>query len=444
MLAPLLLCLLPQADVASPGDEPADSTRFRGSRGNSVIAGGTVPSRWKEDSNVAWTADVEGSGWSSPIVIGDRVLLSSAVDPGGMEPANMSAGTRDPSTMGRGAKPEGELTFRLTCLELASGKTLWTRDVGQCAPKYGIHRSNTFATESPTTDGERVFVTFGALGTLAAFDLEGEPLWQVETGVFPTGNDFGWGISLITHDGLVFLQNDNEERSFLAAFDAETGEQRWRAERPRGTSWGTPTIVTHEERTMLVACGPNTVVAYAPSSGEVLWSVEGIGGSFSSSPAYDEEHVYFGNSGPMSRGPLIAVPLDAEGTLDLRGQEPAPIAWRKERAGPGFASPVVHDGLVYVVASTNVLGCYDAATGEEVYRERLEGIVTVVASPWVVGDELYILDEEGKTAVVTTGPTFELLHVNELPGLYWSTPAIAEDVLLVRESKQLYCIRASS
>ncbi len=437
-LVPALLCLA--AAAPQEGAEVA-WTRFRGPEATGVLAERAYPASWGPDENVAWTVDVDGSGWSSPVVLGERLYLTAAIDPAGAGPVGMASGVRDPSTMGRGGKPEGALTFQLTCRNLADGELVWSTDVGSRVPAYGVHRSNTFATETPATDGERLFVTFGALGELVAYDLAGEELWRAETGVFSTGNNFGWGTSVVAGQGLVFLQNDNEEDSFLAAFDAETGERAWRMERPEGSSWGTPILMGTESSASLVAAGPDTVIAYEPTTGDVLWRVQGIGGSFSSSITYDDERVYFGNSGPMSRGPLVAVPRDASGLLDLKAEEPAPIAWKVGRAGPGFASPIAHDGLIYIVASTNILTCHEAATGKQVYKERLADLDTVVACPWIAGEELHVLDEAGTTVVVRAGREFEILRTNRLPGLYWGTPSVAGKSLLLREASQLHCIR---
>jgi len=436
---PTLPCLLL---LALSTDQPnADWNRFRGPEGRAVLAERQHPERWDAQTNIAWSIDVGGSGWSSPIVVDGKVYLTAAHSGAGEEPAGFTAGASDPSTYAGAAKPEKEWSFHLSCRSLADGKELWTREVGKRVPPYGVHKSNTFATETPATDGERIFVTFGGLGELVAFDLDGKQLWRVETGVFKTGNDFGWGISLVAADGAVYFQSDNEESSYIAAFDAATGEERWRADRAQGTSWGTPILTRDSEPPVVIACGPDTVTAYRARDGVEVWKLQGVGGSFASSPTIDDERVYFGNSGPMSRGPLIAVPRDAQGVLDLAADEPPPIAWKADRSGPGFASPVAYDGLVYVLGSTAVLACHDAATGERLWRERLPDAAQVVASPWVAGDALFILDEAGTTFVIDAGRDFKLRHTNSLPGLYWGTPSVAGDALLLRDATRLYCIR---
>lgn len=430
------------AAASQEGSAGSSWSRFRGDAGSSLLNERAFPSTWDAETNIAWAVDVEGSGWSSPIVVGDRVFLTAAVGAEDSGPAGMNEGVRDPSTMGQAPPPADALTFRLTCRSLADGSLTWSRDVGQRVPAYGVHRSNTFATESPTSDGERVFVTFGALGELAAYDLEGEELWRVETGVFKTGNNFGWGISLVTAGGLVFLQNDNEESSFLAAFDAATGEEAWRADRNQGTSWGTPVLWDAGGVERLVACGPDSIIGYDPATGEEAFRVEGFGGSFSSSPTVDAERLYTGNSGPMSRGPLMAIPAGLEGTVDMKAEDP-PIAWNASRSGPGFASPVTADGLVYVIGSSTILACHDATTGERLWRERLPDAAQVVACPWIAGGDLFLLDEAGTTFVVPVGPEFEVTRVNKLEGLFWATPSVAGDSLLLREAGKLYCVRAT-
>ncbi|MEM7306377.1 MAG: PQQ-binding-like beta-propeller repeat protein [Planctomycetota bacterium] len=436
MLLTALLAFLP-ADPFNASDWP----RFRGADGTGSLADRAYPEEWDGEDNVAWTVDVPGAGWSSPVVVGGRIYVTTAVQPGGKGPAGFQEGVSDPMTRGQsGEKPTEEVAFQLLCLGLDGGDTLWTREVGKLVPEYKVHPSNTYATSTPASDGERLFVTYGALGQVICFDLEGEEKWRVDIGVHKTGSDFGWGISLVADGGLVFVQNDNEEASFLAALDAATGSERWRVERGKGTSWGTP-ILLAGERPQLVACGADTVVSYAPDSGEELWRLTGMGSSFSSSPTSDGSHVFFGTSGPMSRGPLVAVPADAEGTIDIKDKEPA-VAWVTDRAGPGFPSPVEHDGMLYVLGSPTQVACYDTASGERLWRERLPDAATLVASPWVAGGELNVLDEEGRTFVMKAGREFELLRTNYLDGLFWSTPSVAGEALLVRSASRLHCIRA--
>jgi outer membrane protein assembly factor BamB len=443
MTLSLLLVLLPALPIPQETGAPeATWPGFRGARGDSVVPAGH-PVRWSADENLAWRRALPGGGWSSPIVVGDLVVVTTAVRAAGAGPVGMDAGVSDMATGGEGQSPEHEYGFQVHAFALADGAPVWDVELGAEVPDYNVHPSNTFATETPATDGERIFVTFGGLGAVTALDLAGEELWWVETGVFQTANDFGWASSLVAADGLVFVQNDNEEASFLIALSAEDGEEAWRVERPLGTAWSTPVLWPNGDGVDLVVCGAGTVTGYAPDTGAVRWSLEGIVGSFSSSPGSDGSRLFLGNSGSRTGGPLVAVGQGADGAQALAPDELGWLDWVVDRAGPGLASPVAASGLVFVLGSNAVLGAYDAASGEEVWRERLPDGATVVASPWTDGERVYVLDETGTTFVVRAAREFELVGTCELEGLYWATPSVAGNSLLMRSSDELICVRAA-
>ena len=341
----------------------------------------------------------------------------------------------------RAKPPSKAVAFEIHCLNFEDGTLLWKQVVESRKPKHKIHPSNTYATETPATDGQHVYVYFASIGVVACFDLDGKEVWKREIGSFPSGNGFGTGSSLALADGMVYIQCDNDESSFLVAMDAKTGNDAWRVEREGRTSWSTPVLWSNKTRKELVVCGSGFVTSYEPKSGEVLWNLTGMGGSFTSSPATDKDRIYFGNSGPGSRGPLVAVKAGASGDIDLRAGEAEQdgLAWSVRSAGPGMASPVVVNGFLYVVSS-GILGCYDAETGDRVYRERLPEMSSAASSLIGTADHVYILGEQGKTAVVKVGQDYELVAENLVEGLFWSTPAVVENQLLLRSATQLYCI----
>ena len=292
------------------------------------------------------------------------------------------------------------------------------------------------------TDGERVFTFFATTGTLVAWDLDGNQLWKKELGSYPAGNGFGTGSSLAVFDGHVFVQLDNDQQSFVAAYDTQTGNQQWRDDRTTKTSWSTPLIWNHAQQTELVTCGAGVVTSYNPSNGEIVWQLSGMQSAFSGSPAIDAEQIYFGNSGPMSAGPLVAVRAGTSGEVELDGKFKADeIAWSRVKSGPGMASPVVAAGYLYIPGRGGILNCYDTATGERKYKERVQGMSTVVASLWADEERVFMLDEKGTTHIVQAGPEFAVVGTNTLEDLFWSTPTIAGDTLLLRGVEKLYCIR---
>ncbi len=397
------------------------------------------PAQWSADTNLAWAVPLTGSGWSSPVVVGERIFLTSAESDDAGKPKGMMAGVASMATY-RSAKPK-QYRYVVSCLSLADGSELWKQAVGESTPAV-IHPSNTYATESPATDGERVFTFFATTGTLVAWDLEGNELWKKELGSFPAGNGFGTGSSLAVFDGHVFVQLDNDQQSFVAAFDTQTGQQQWRDDRPTKTSWSTPLIWSHAQQTELVTCGAGVVTSYNPSDGKVVWRLTGMQSAFSGSPAIDAKQIYFGNSGPMSAGPLVAVRAGTAGEVALDGQFKADeIAWSRLKSGPGMASPVVAAGYLYIPGRGGILNCYDTTTGERHYRERVEGMSTVVASLWADEQRVFLLDEKGTTHIIQAGPDFAVLGTNKLDDLFWSTPTIADETLLLRGVEKLYCIR---
>lgn len=434
IVAPIFLLLsLSLALVADEG-----WNQFRGSIGGKLPAV-EHPFEWSEDSNIAWTAPMKGSGWSSPLVLGDRVYLTSAVSEGGDRPKGMMAGVASMRSF-RNAKLDNH-EFIVSCYDLNTGEEFWSKTVGEMVPPV-VHPSNTYATESPATDGERIITFFATTGTLVGWDPDGNELWRQELGTYKSGNGFGTGSSLAILDNQVFVQFDNDESSFVAAYESETGEQLWRDDRSGKTSWSTPMIWEHSGRKELVTCGSDIVTAYNPADGTVIWQLSGMKSGFSGSPAIDSGRIYFGTSGPMSAGPLVAVKAGTEGEIELdRNFESEKVAWSRTRSGPGMASPVVANGHLFITGSIGILNCYDTETGERVYKKRVSDMKTVVASLWADEDRVFILDENGTTHIIAAGPEFNVLGTNQLDDLVWSTPTIAGDTLLIRGVDKLYCIR---
>ena len=340
----------------------------------------------------------------------------------------------------RFAKPEKQ-TYVVHCLSLKDGKSLWSKVVGESTPPI-VHPSNTYATESPATDGKHVFTFFATTGSLIAWDTDGNQLWRKELGSYKSGNGFGTGSSLAIADGHVFVQFDNDENSFVVAFETTSGKEAWKVARPAKTSWSTPLIWKNKSRTELVTCGSDIVTSYEPTTGKVLWVLSGMKSSFSASPAADKERIIFGNSGPMSAGPLVSVPAGASGTIKLDGGfKSDKVEWSRTRSGPGMASPVIAKGGLLIPGRSGVLNCYDVTSGERVFQKRVSGMGTVVASMWADDSQVFMLDEKGNAFLFEAGTEFKQLGKNKIDDTFWSTPAVIGDTLLLRGVDKLYCIR---
>lgn len=434
MRIPSVLSLLLLASTAAAGDWQ----QFRGGTAGKLEKV-SHPQEWNAQTHVAWAVPMTGSGWSSPVVVGDRIFLTAAVPEDGSRPKGMMAGVSSMRTY-RSAKPVMH-RFVVSCLSVTDGQQLWSRSVDELIPPV-MHPSNTYATESPATDGEHLLTFFATTGRLIAWDLDGTEIWTANVGTYKSGNGFGTGSSLAMTDGKVFVQSDNDENSFVVAFDAETGEQVWRDDRPTKTSWSTPIVWKTNGMSELVTCGSGVVTSYNPIDGSVLWKLSGMQSGFSASPAIGADRIYFGQSGPGSAGPLVAFPAGRRGEIRLDDDfESDQIAWSTTKSGPGMASPVVSKGLLYIPGSGGILNCYDEATGDRVYRTRVPNMATVVASLWADDERVFILDENGTTHVVQSGPEFKVLATNRIDDLFWSTPAIAGAALLLRGVEKLYCVR---
>lgn len=443
MIPTLFIGLL--GSISSGG---SDWPQFRGPNGTGVVPAAAIPLEWSETKNVAWKTAVPGQGWSQPVVVDGTIYLTVALGQGLDAPLGLAAGVADPRSSKAEAAPDLTIEWRVLALDLATGEERWSASVSKAKPEHPIHPSNTWASETPVADANGIYAFFGATGTLAALDTKGKTLWKAELGVHPMMLGYGTASSPAILDGKLFVQSFSEEGGWLACFEAKSGKELWRVTREAGSSWATPLVWRNRERTELVVSGFKLITSHEPSSGKELWRVAGVFGPMMSSFAADPEHLYFGQAAAFAGGrnamhpPLYALApggdgdlSPAEGALEVKGQ-----VWLQKAASPAMSSPVADDGLLYI-ALDNLLTCRDGESGEQLYKERVPGLVTIAASPIIVGDKLLLVDEEGHAAIVQVGPDFEVVGKGALEDVFWSTPAVAGNALLLRGVKSLYCLR---
>jgi outer membrane protein assembly factor BamB len=420
-----------------------DWPQFRGgSLGHATAA--DVPLEWGPDRNLAWRTPIPGAGWSQPIVVGDRIYVTTAVMERGGRPSGMTGGVMSLSTWGMGSPPGDPVEFRVFCLGADRGEVIWSKTVARQKPAYGKHASNTFATETPCGDADGVYAFFGAVGTLVALDRDGGERWRRELGPQPIQNQFGTGSSPLLHAGRLFVQRYNEEQGSLVCLDAATGRDVWSAAGPQGTAWSTPLIWNNAGTAEVVTAGQGSIVAFSPADGRQRWRFTGIDTSFACSPVADAEGLYFGTSSPGSRAPAAAIARGCAGDMALAKGEKngGHVLWSLNKCGAGMPSPVVVGEHLYFFDKIAV--CFDKRTGEERYRKRLPSGTTAVGCPVVVGDRIYLVNERGRTVVVQAGPEFKFLAESSLGDsdeIFWATPAVAGNALLIRSSDALYCVR---
>jgi outer membrane protein assembly factor BamB len=271
----------------------ADWPQFRGPNGSATATGTALPSEWGTDKNVAWKAEVPGYGWSSPIVWGDKVFVTTAVSDKQQKPTG-GFGGGGAGGFGRQRPPDVVYKWEVYCLNAADGKVLWKQTAAEQKPTVGKHNTNTYATETPVTDGERVYAYFGMTGVFC-YDLAGKFVWKKDLGSYPILH--GTGSSPALDGGRLFIQCDNDQKSFLAALDAKTGKELWRVSRPERTGWSTPLVWKNKERTEVVCVGSPRVRSYDPATGKQLWELAGMSGQSKASPVASAELLYVGTGG---------------------------------------------------------------------------------------------------------------------------------------------------
>jgi outer membrane protein assembly factor BamB len=397
---------------------------FRGPKGSGVSEATGLPVTWSETENLAWKLELPGPGSSSPIVTGDRVFVTcysgygvDRADPGDQE----------------------KLVRHLVCVNLSDGKLLWQKPVPATLPEDPYQAQlmeHGYASSTPATDGDRVFVFFGKSGVLA-FDREGKQLWQKSVG---TGSAMmGWGsaTSLLLYKNLV-LVNANAESQSLVALDRETGREVWKAEaKGYSGSYSTPLLVEKPgARHELIVHMPEEVWALNPDRGGVLWYCTGVRGSAIPNPVAKDGVVYCLGGGPFGAG-SVAIRVGGRGDVTA-----SHLAWRQS-AGSYVPSPVAVGEHLYWVDERGMAYCLKAESGEQVYRERLPDAGGVYASAVAADGRLYVVTRRRGTFVLAAQPEFKVLAYNRLESDasdFNASPAVSQGRLLLRSNRFLYCV----
>jgi len=434
-----------QGAEQSPQPQGAQWTKFRGPDAGAVADDPRLPDTWSETTNVTWTTDIPGLGWSSPVVWDDHVFLTTAVSAG--EERQPVRGLYDPGAASGATRSTASHRWVVYDLDFETGAVRWSREVAAAVPQIERHLKNSFASETPVTDGERLYVYFGTIGLVAALDLTGEVQWRRELGVFNGRQRFGTAASPALHDGRLYVVNDNSTASFLVALDAATGDEVWRVERDEVENWATPLVWENDLRTEIVTAGLRSVRSY-DLEGQLLWEVGGMTVNVVPTPFARDGLVYIssGYPGGMPR-PVYAIRPGAAGDISLSPGENGNdfIVWYQPMLGTYNTSALVYEGHYYTLLDRGFLLNHDAQTGREVYgRTRIKPGSGFTASPWAYNDRIFLMGEDGDTFVVRSGPEFELLHTNSLNEMALATPAVVRGSLLLRTQTKLYRISNDS
>ena len=417
------------------------------------MARGDAPLHWSDTGHIAWKTTIPGRGFSSPVVWGDRIFVTTAVPTGAApaaaaEPASPPPGDRPPGGRPGGPRarggfggmstgPAGEHKFLVLAVDRQSGKQLWEKVAATATPHEGHHpRYGSYASNSPITDGRHVVAFFGSRG-LYCYSPEGRLLWSREMPQLHMNNGFGEGAWTALDGDKLVLVLDQMGDSFLLAIDVNTGKELWRTPRDGRTNWSGPYITSYNGRKQVIVAASQKVCGYDLETGKQIWEATGLGANTIPAPVADGGLVFV-----MSgfRNPnLMAIRLGHEGNLN--GTDA--IAWQNQRGNSYTPSPVLHEGKLYVLTDNGMLSCFDAKTGKPYYQqERLPKPYNFKASPVGANGKLYLASEDGDVIVVRMGEKFEVLATNTLADeMFVSTPAIVDGEIYLRGQNTLFAIR---
>lgn len=393
--------------LAYAGDWP----EFRGPTGQGIVLTGTLPTTWSKNKNVAWKKQIPGKGWSSPVVAGGRVFLTTAV-PG----------------------DNGDQSLRALCLDAARGDILWQKEVFQQKNEQApvIHSKNSHASPTPLVHGGKLFVHFGHQG-IACLDLDGKILWRNTTNRYSPVH--GNGGSPIVVDDLLVFSCDGGDNAFVAALNVADGKTRWKTPRTvpaaKKFSFSTPLLIEVNGRKQIISPGSNAVCAYDPADGKEIWRVRYDGYSVVPRPVYGHGLLFISTG--YDRPILLAIRADGKGDVT-----DTHVVWKTNKAVPQSPSPLLVGDELYTVSDGGVAGCFDARTGEVHWRERLGGNYS--ASPLLADGKLYFQSEQGTGVVVQAGKAFKLVAKNSLDEPSLASPAAADGALFIRTETRLYRI----
>jgi len=404
----LAVAIMTVAAVAGAEEWPA----WRGPRGDGTSAETGVPTSWSAAENIAWKVPIPGKGHSSPIVWGDRVFVTTCL--------------------------EGEKKRMLLCLDRRGGKLLWDRVV-VTAPLEKKHDLNSYASSTPATDGERVYVSFLEAPhiRMAAYDMDGREVWRRSPGEFQSMH--GFCSSLILYKDMVILNGDQDAKdakAFIVALDRATGGERWRADRPnRIRSYSPPLVAEAAGKAQMVLSGSKCVASYDPNTGKPIWIVDGPTEQFVASMVFTDGLFCITGGYPSLH--ILGIRPDGAGNVTN-----SHVAWHVRKNPSYVPSPIAAGKWFFVVSDAGTLSCIEARTGEYVWQQPIARHVS--PSPVSAAGNLYFLDDDGTTTLVKAGPAFELVAKNALGEPCRASPAVSRGQIFIRTASHLYCIGAAA
>jgi len=395
-----------------------------------------VPLRWSESENVVWKVPIEGRGWSSPVVLGDQIWLTTALETEGspeeLQQAVERVGAPVPSPY-----VAGHVTLKAICLDRDSGRILHNVTLFEDDEPVVLNTMNSYASPTQVVEAGRVYCDFGAMGTVCVDATTGKTLWSRHLVI---EHQVGPGSSPILYGDTLILTRDGCDEQYVTALDKDTGKTVWKTDRPsHDTSvvvyhkaFTTPLVFEEDGVEQMVVVGAQWIVSYDPATGKERWRVD-TGPTFSnaSRPVYGDGMVYVCTA--YGGAQMLAIHTDGRGDVT-----DTHVAWVLRRATPKRTSPLLVEGHLCFVSERGIASCIDARTGESYWSERFDGVYS--ASPICADGRVYFFGENGTTTVVQPGDSFRSLAENHLDGRIMATPAFVDRSIILRTDTHLYRI----
>jgi outer membrane protein assembly factor BamB len=447
-LARLLALALPLTTTLAAAPAATNWPTWRGPSNAGTAPGAQPPLTWSDTENIKWKAKIPGLGFSTPIVWGDRIYLLTAIEtneepgapkaqPAEETPAADKKGRRKgPGGFGGGPKPTKVYEFVVLALDRANGNIVWQKTARREVPHEGRHATNSYASASPVTDGEHLYVPFGSRG-FYCYDLQGNLKWEKDLGDMTTRGSFGEGASPALAGDHLIIHWDHEAGSFIVALDKKTGREVWRKDRSgERSSWSTPVIVEVGGKLQAIVAATQRTRAYDVKTGDVIWEAGGLTDNVIPTPVIGHGLAYL-TSG--FRGNSVqAVKLTSRGDVT----ETDNIVWSLRKSTPYVPSPALSEDRLYFTKSNDAyLTCVNALTGEIHYQDQpLPGVRGLYASPLVANGHVYIIGREGTSLVLKDTTKFEVVATNKLDDRIDASPVALGKELFLRGHEYLYCI----
>lgn len=439
----LLAVLANTISAKEPFPPQSDWAQWRGPVFNGTAPGATPPATWSESQNVKWKFKIPGFGSSSPIVWKNQVFILTAIPSGKKVEAPVAPepqSENQPDGRRRSEKPDEAYQFVVISVARETGKLLWQKTAKEMVPHEGHHKDHGFASSSPVTDGQHLYVSFGSRG-LFCFDLAGNLKWEKDLGDMQTRNSFGEGSSPALYGNTLVINWDHEGEDFIVALDKSSGKELWRQTRDEPTNWSTPLIIKHDGVEQVIVSSTNRIRSYELSTGKVIWECGGMTTNVIPTPIADFGMVY--TLSGFRGAALLAIKLGGTGDLT---DKPEAIAWRHAKATPYVPSAVLSgERLYFFSGNMGILSCFNAKTGHPFYEaQRINELMGgVYASPVAAEGRVYLVGRDGKTVTIKDADQLEIIATNVLDDKFDASAAIAGKSLFLRGHAHLYCLEES-